>query len=664
MVLHQICYEAPALFLLFQAYFQEQDFFLLETAAAEAGVSSDDWKRFVAYVAGFYGNMSNYHSFGHMKFVPEMSSEVLLKILHSNPLYNDTDAFYREVVDEIYPQVEAELFHHEKPYTQLNFPYEGGVTGYFGRNLTAEDLQLVKEFLMDQKIDVLNTRAFKSEDGRILITVGSISTNGSKTDIEFKGRKFDVQYGEFAPYLQECNTYLKEALKYCANDNQENMVKKYIEHFESGSVDAHKDSQRFWVKDYGPVVESNMGWVETYIDPENSRAYFEGWVAIVDKEKSKKFRALVENSEQIIPQLPWPQFMEKEKFLAPDFTTLEIICFATNSCPLGINIPNYDDIRDHEGFKNVFLGNSMPSYAQSAVEFATEEQCATLSANTLRCYEVHVACHELLGHGVGRLIYRNEDGSETSFTDPITGEQFNSCYEKDDTWNTRFGAISTSYEECRADTCGFYLCTLKDVYSLFGFEDHEVDTLLWVNVMSQFRKGILGLTLYNPETKKWGQAHTQGAFVFAMWLYKNQKSKIVEFEIVGENQDDIRIHLDQANLVSEGKELIRQLLVVLQTYKCSGNVTLGKQFYDSHSEVSDFFLKVRGIVLARKKPRRVELNNNLIRLNESNVFPRTYPETFESIILSYADRYQFNKRLYNQVKGVWDEHKSALRVSQ
>lgn len=81
--------------------------------------------------------------------------------------------------------------------------------------------------------------------------------------------------------------------------------------------------------------------------------------------------------------------------------------------------------------------------------------------------------------------------------------------------------------------------------------------------MSQFRKGLIGLTLYNPEAKKWGQAHTQGAFVFAMWIWKNQKSKIVEFEIMGENKDDFRIHLDQALLVTEGKELIRSLLIVL-----------------------------------------------------------------------------------------------------
>jgi len=67
--------------------------------------------------------------------------------------------------------------------------------------------------------------------------------------------------------------------------------------------------------------------------------------------------------------------------------------------------------------------------------------------------------------------------------------------------------------------------------------------MFWLNVMSQMRKGTLGLPLYNAETGRWGQAHTQGAFVFAMWIYKNQKSKIVDFEIIGDNED-FRIHLD------------------------------------------------------------------------------------------------------------------------
>lgn len=163
--------------------------------------------------------------------------------------------------------------------------------------------------------------------------------------------------------------------------------------------------------------------------------------------------------------------MEKETFLAPDFTTLDIIAFATNSCPLGINIPNYDDIRETEGFKNVFLNNSLGSYTMNAVQFATDEQSQLLTENTIKSYEVHVACHELLGHGVGKLIYRNEDGTAPEFTDPVSGETYTSCYEPGETWNGKFGAISASYEECRADTCGFFLCQLPDVYTLFGWEE-------------------------------------------------------------------------------------------------------------------------------------------------------------------------------------------------
>jgi len=111
-------------------------------------------------------------------------------------------------------------------------------------------------------------------------------------------------------------------------------------------MEAHKDSQRQWIADKGPNVESNQGWIETYIDPENIRAYYEAFVAIVDKEQSKMFKQLVDNSEAIIPKLPWPKEQEKEKFMAPDFTTLEVICFASNYCFNAINIPNYDDIRE------------------------------------------------------------------------------------------------------------------------------------------------------------------------------------------------------------------------------------------------------------------------------------------------------------------------------
>jgi dipeptidyl-peptidase-3 len=169
----------------------------------------------------------------------------------------------------------------------LPSPDEGGITAYFSRNMTKVDLALVKEFCASIKLDLLNTRTFKKADGSFVVTVASIDE--SKKTHKFKDTDFHVAYGEFAPYLKECQYALAQAKKYAANDTQSKMLEEYVNHFQTGNIDTHKDSQRSWVKDKGPVVESNIGFIETYKDPENSRAYFEGWVAVVDKIKSQKF---------------------------------------------------------------------------------------------------------------------------------------------------------------------------------------------------------------------------------------------------------------------------------------------------------------------------------------------------------------------------------------
>jgi len=66
---------------------------------------------------------------------------------------------------------------------------------------------------------------------------------------------------------------------------------------------------------------------------------------MVDKQKSEKYQTFVKKGADIVKLFPWPAEYEMDKFLSPDFTSLDLICFACNGCPLGINIPNYDDIR-------------------------------------------------------------------------------------------------------------------------------------------------------------------------------------------------------------------------------------------------------------------------------------------------------------------------------
>ena len=114
-----------------------------------------------------------------------------------------------------------------------------------------------------------------------------------------------------------------------------------------------------------------------------------------------------------------------------------------------------------------------------------------------------MAGHELFGHGSGKLIYRDQKTGKCplSIADPLNpSEMISTCYEKGETYSSRFGDISTSFEECKADITGLFLSAFPEMYTVFNWDKTNSSDLQLMSMLAEVRKGILGMaSSYNEE---------------------------------------------------------------------------------------------------------------------------------------------------------------------
>jgi dipeptidyl-peptidase-3 len=224
----------------------------------------------------------------------------------------------------------------------------------------------------------------------------------------------------------------------------------------------------------------------------------------------------VNNAPKFLQRLPWSSEFEKDRFLRPDFTSLEVVCFSGSGIPAGINIPNYDDIRQDEGFKNVSLGNVLTSYqSNDKVTFLHDDDQKIYSDLRVPSFEVQVGGHELLGHGSGKLLAESENGKfnfSRDLVNPLTNEKVNSWYKPGQQYDSVFGTMASSLEECRAECVGVLLSADLEFLEIFEFSGQKAEDIIYVNWLNMARAGVLALEFYSPEQNKWRQAHMQARF--------------------------------------------------------------------------------------------------------------------------------------------------------
>jgi dipeptidyl-peptidase-3 len=173
---------------------------------------------------------------------------------------------------------------------QLAFS-DKGVTTYYSCNCVKKDLQLIQQFMTEKSLEPYNTRVFKRQDkdGRAVYDLRLASAVGTcdPCDAEdtvaaiagehvFQDVIINVTRGDYAPLMAAVVENLMKARDFAANEIQEQMLDAYVRSFKTGSLTEHKKGSSFWIRDKGPIVESYIGFIESYRDPFGVRGEWEG----------------------------------------------------------------------------------------------------------------------------------------------------------------------------------------------------------------------------------------------------------------------------------------------------------------------------------------------------------------------------------------------------
>ena len=215
--------------------------------------------------------------------------------------------------------------------------------------------------------------------------------------------------GRYTPYIERICRHLEAALPY-ATPAMGRALEALVRFYRTGSTDARRAYDVAWVEDRESPVDTINGFVEIYMDARGRKGAWEALVYYLHPEKTAAIARIAEHAQWFEDRMPWHPRYRKPRVTGVTARAIEVVIETGDSgpvTPVGINLPNDQDIRETHGSKSVLLSNVLEAYERSTprsfrAEFSwDEDEIDRAQRWGAAASELTTNLHEVIGHGSG-----------------------------------------------------------------------------------------------------------------------------------------------------------------------------------------------------------------------------------------------------------------------
>jgi dipeptidyl-peptidase-3 len=323
-------------------------------------------------------------------------------------------------------------------------------------------------------------------------------------------------------------------------------------------------------------VDTINGFIEVYMDPRGHKGSWEALVYFVNREKTADIRKIADNAQWFEDRMPWADQYKKEGVRGITANAIDVVVEAGDSAPItpiGINLPNDQQIREKHGSKSVSLSNVNEAYDRSTTaafrrEFAwTDAEAARAEKWSSVAGELSTNMHEVIGHASGKVSEKLQGSPQTALK-----EQY------------------SALEEARADLVALYFIPDPKLVEL-GIVDAADQQEIVVAEYEGYTRNALAQLRRIREGTQIEEDHMRNRQMIVRWLMANTKAIDVR-----ERDGKTFYVMADAEAFREG---VGRLLAEVQRIKAEGDYEASKKLFETFGV--HFDAKLRDEVVARVK---------------------------------------------------------------